>query len=111
MTIFQGGSAHGQTLLLRRSPEFLRVVFDGKKWDALDCPGDQPKTTEKIFVYRLVGERGSVHIRGCRGGPSGFFRQATYITHPNAPEESVLRSQRLWDKWCRENVVCNDPSN
>lgn len=78
VTTFVDGPAKGQTLMLKRSPEVLNVVFDTKtgKWDALDQPGDKPSDSEVVHVYVLCERCGTVHVN-CRGG-GGFFPIAKY---------------------------------
>lgn len=106
MTTFLGGPAAGQTLLLRYCPEFLRVVEKRGQLDALDAPFDQSAIDEKITVYRLVEEKGNIHIcqRG-RGQQSGWFRLAEYVVLLEQPPEETLRSARLWDAWVQGQLA------
>lgn len=48
MTRFTDGPAQGLVLMLRRAARFLRVVHDGKKFDALDQLNDRPRPEERI---------------------------------------------------------------
>lgn len=79
MTTFLDGPAKGQCLMLRCSPEILRVVHDVKtgKWDALDLPTDTPRHDEEVYTYKLKRHIGSAFI--CRRpGGGGLTQIAEY---------------------------------
>ena len=80
MTTFLDGPAKGQRLMLKNSPQQLRVVFDvaTNTWDALDQPGDEPKHSEMVFDYELKERKGTCHIYK-RGGGGGFYPISEYV--------------------------------
>lgn len=79
MTTFLDGPAKGQTLILKRSPEILRVVLEPKtrKWDALDQPEDAPRPGEMVYIYVLKQHIGRT-ILCRRGGGGGVCQIAEY---------------------------------
>lgn len=100
MTSFLDGPAKGQSLSLKRSPVFLRVVCkvapeSGKlgPWDALDGPD------EVILVYRLAQNHGACHVHQS-GGRGGFYPISTYALSPHQPSDHILRDVNQWQKWC-----------
>lgn len=97
MTSFSDGPAAGQTLLLKRAPRFLRVTFNGSKWDALDQLADRPEPHEELFAYERSEYRGTCHMRFARGG--GFYCMAEYKLVPEQPTDAEMRSQSKWEKW------------
>lgn len=99
MTTFEDGPARGHTLMLKRTPIFLRVVALNGKWDALDQPADSPDAAETIFAYKLHEHKGSCHINAGRGR-SGFYPIATYRLVPEQPTDATMREQ--WTPWCDE---------
>lgn len=107
MTTFEFGPAHGQTLLLKRAPFFLRVVrTPAGKFDALDQLNDQPDAQETITVYRKLSESGWVHVCGRGGGAvSGRFVIARYRLHGEQPADETARSVREWRKWCEAQAT------
>lgn len=106
ITFHDGPAAYkANGLCLRRAPFFLRVVVKAGRtaackpaWDALDQLHDAPDRNETIYVYRLVKNHGSVHIRRQRGG--GFYVHAEYSYHPTQPSDAVLRDAEQWAEWC-----------
>jgi hypothetical protein len=99
MTTFQDGPAKGRTLLLRRSPIFLRVTQYKNDFDALDSPDDWPGDEEIIYAYRRVLHQGTAHInRGSRGG--GWYPICEYAMVKPQPEAMFMRSNTEWAKWC-----------
>jgi hypothetical protein len=54
-TKFLDGPAKGKSLELQCAPEFLRVVIEGRKVDALDLPDDEPAADE---IIHRVSTRG-----------------------------------------------------
>ena len=78
MTTFLDGPAKGQNLALKASPEILRVVQDIEtgEWDALDQPGDKPRSEEQVFNYVLVECHGTMHLNA--GKRSGFYKISIY---------------------------------
>lgn len=106
MTTFLDGPAKGQTLMLKRGPYFLRVVTDGKKWDALDQLDDTAVPGEQIFVYVMEGIPSRMHLNA-RGGRGGFFVSATYKLAPNQPKDGEVRKIDDWAVWCQHNKPAN----
>lgn len=104
MTHFEGGPAHGQTLMLKRSPFFLRVVEDKGAFDALDQLDDQPRPGEKLYAYRREGEARMVHVNTGRKPGGGFYPMATYRFMTPQPSESDMADRDLWRQWCRQNM-------
>lgn len=98
MTTFTNGPAKGQTLLLRRSPVYLRVVFDSRNFDALDQPDDEPRRNERVYIYELQETKGHVFLDGpkCRG----CFAIASYSMVLNPPNEATMRDTDAWAQWC-----------
>ena len=90
MTTFLDGPARGQFLRLRHSPESLRVVEAGGKWDALDAPDDKPRPGETVYLYKLIKRSGTVHIDSRRGGKrvGNWYAIASYRYVP--PEECLI---------------------
>jgi hypothetical protein len=101
MTKFQDGPAQGQVLMLKASPQFLRVTsaHTGRKWDGLDQPHDVPEPGEKLFAYVLAEKTGNCHINMGRGR-GGFYPMQTYKFIPNQPSDAVMRDLELWEAWC-----------
>lgn len=97
MTQFENGPAKGTTLMLKKSPRFLRVTEENGKFDALDQPTDTPSPTEKIYVYERVGDPGAVHINAKKGG--GFYSMATYRYFENQPTDEYMRDAAKWEYW------------
>lgn len=108
MITFQQGPAAGKTLMLRRVPFFLRVVYreviNGIELDALDQREDTPRPEEKIVVYlRQPDTRPNqihLNVRGKKGG--GWFARGTYKLSPVQPEkDEYMRDPMLWENWCK----------
>jgi len=99
MTKLEGGPANGKTLMLKRSPRFLRVTEDDGQFDALDDQLDTPKITEKLFAYEIVGDivRGFIDFGGKQKKESGFYAIATYKFIEPQPSDSEMRITILWD--------------
>lgn len=102
MTKFQDGPAKGKTLMLKRSPIFLRVVTVRDSVDALDQPDDRPRKGEVCFAYILTGKPGSCHIKAAKGR-SGFYPIAEYRLAPSQPNQRVMHDDGLWSVWCEAN--------
>lgn len=103
MTTFTDGPAAGKTLLIKRSPYFLRVVDDGTKLDALDQVDDSPKPSETCYAYRCAKVSGAVHLN-IKGGRGGFFPRAEYAFIPEQPPQAVMRSRAEWSEWCHAHA-------
>lgn len=98
MTTFIDGPAAGKTLLLKRSPRFLRVVESNGIFDALDQPTDTPSPNETLYAYRLNADHGTVHINRGRHG-SGFYAMADYKLVALQPTDSVMRHGDTWETY------------
>src|SRR5574340_877689 len=103
MTRFLDGPAAGQTLMLRSAPGLLRVTFcvdekNKEKWDALDQREDTPRRNERVFAYEREGAAGAAFIDG--PGMHGVYAVASYRAVLNPPEDSVMRDNITWRKWC-----------
>lgn len=84
--------------LVKRAPPFLRAVVDQKTGakDVLDQMEDVPKKTEKVYVYKLQGEAGQVHIHG--KGINGWYATGNYLFLSNVDGEA-LRANNAWQEW------------
>ncbi len=102
MTTFIDGPAKGQTLMLKRALMFLRVVNEGKKWDALDQPGDVPELSESLHAYQLTERPLMAHLNMGRGR-GGFYPLSSYKLVQVQPTDAVMRDQAKWRQWCEEN--------
>lgn len=105
MTSFVDGPAKGTVLQLQRAPFLLRVV-SGKpgEFDALDQPDDEPKLYESIYVYRLAGPPGSVHICRSPRRSSGWFAVAEYKLLDRPVRDADVRTTADWNDWCDRNM-------
>jgi hypothetical protein len=109
VTRFLDGPAAGTTLYLKRAPVYLRAVqgpagpTHAGDWDALDQLEDEPRSSERIVVYRLEGEPTFCHInRGGRG--SGFYRGGAYRVVEPQPTDLEVRSTAAWRAWVSVQV-------
>lgn len=109
MTSFLDGPAGGVTLMLRRAPLLLRVVFSREtgQWDALDQLGDTPGAGEEVHVYYREGEPtvGFIDYAG-KGGrrEGGRFVMAHFRHWPTPPADEYLRDTDLWRQWARQQA-------
>ena len=102
MTTFREGPAAGHVLMLRRAPQFLRVVVaPGNKIDALDQLDDQPGAREAIHVYEIEEYRGTVHISCRPRSNSGSYVHATYRHYDPQPADTEIRETAAWRDWTR----------
>ena len=106
---FVDGPAKFRELNLRRTPIFLRVVFDKDGTvDALDMPEDEPKISEGICVYKMVE---GTKIAGFTCGHKELgcvqFKGACYRMYEHQPEEKKLRHGGLWRRWVEIEVALN----
>jgi hypothetical protein len=93
-------------LQLRRAPVMLRVVHSVRGgWDALDQEGDDPKPSETVHVYIMVGEPTRMHIliRGKGKKDGGFFASARYRYLDVQPADEIVRAEFRWRGWCEDN--------
>ena len=88
--------------LVKRSPVFLRAVIDAKgEIDVLDQVEDTPKKTEKIYVYKRIGESTWCHIKMGKRSQSGYYALANYCYMPDVDGEQ-LRDTAKWQIWVTE---------
>lgn len=99
MTTFQDGPAHGVILRLRRAPYFLRVTYDGAKYDALDQLEDVARPEETLHLYRITAKPNWCHIRASKPEASGMFSMANYAYVSPQPDDAILRDNEAWLKW------------
>lgn len=100
MTKFTDGPAKGQTLMLKRTPIFLRVACKDGKFDALDQPSDEARPGELLFCYILAAKpQGHVTVRGT-GGVGGIYPLAQYRLYDLQPAQAIMRHNSLWCHWC-----------
>jgi len=107
MINFHEGPAHGKTLLLKRSPIFLRVVIDGNgNIDALDALDDIPADEESIYCYKVDESKPISRVHILTGNPgrkgSGWFISADYNYFDEQPADDQMRSTEAWRKWTKE---------
>jgi hypothetical protein len=103
LTTFENGPAHEAKLMLRRSPYFLRVTYNGKDYDALDQLEDKPNPDETIYLYRITALPGWCHIRATKGA-GGTYSMAHYAYVSPQPADAILRDNDAWRKWVSEQV-------
>jgi len=95
------GPAEG-AYLVKRAPLFLRAVIDEQgEADVLDQLDDVPKPREMVYVYRLEGTAGRLHLHF--GGKGGWYAMASYRYLPDVDGEH-LRGWKLWRDWCIERA-------
>jgi hypothetical protein len=102
VTRFENGPAHGVTLMLHRAPYFLRVVYDGNAYDALDQLEDVAKPEETIYVYRITELPGWCHIKATKGGGTYSFGNYEFISPQ--PDDELVRDNEAWRKWVSEQT-------
>lgn len=103
MTTFKNGPADGQTLMLKRTPIYLRVTLKQKAGkiiaDALNEIGDTPQDDEELFAY-IVTARPVAHVHmNCGRGRGGFFPIVQYTFIEEQPSDEIMRDQAAWEKW------------
>ncbi len=89
---------------VKRAPLFLRGVVDTvtKEIDVLNELADEPKPTEKVFVYKRQGEVTPVHLN-FGGGKGGFYAMAEYRFLDDIDGE-LFRATEPWRTWCIANT-------
>ena len=119
MISFLDGPAKGQVMVLKRVPQFLRVVQNSNgDIDALDQFYDTPSLDESIYAYQTEGEVTRAHIRvsGSRKAGkstdlrSGFYWMAKYRLCPVQPSDSIMRSAIAWGEWAAERASVLNPA-
>ena len=90
------------TYMCKRAPLLLRAV-KGKdnagNTDVLDLVDDTPTTGESVYIYKLEGEAGTVHLN-FGGGKGGWYAFASYRYLPDVDGET-LRDNETWQAWAR----------
>lgn len=102
MIKFKEGPAGGLILSLKAAPLFLRAVYNGKAWDALDQATDQPTKRESIFVYKRVSDVQMWHMKFSNSKENGYYASAEYEYLKDQPAESIMRYNGQWQQWCKE---------
>ncbi len=101
------GPAEG-AYAVKRAPLYLRAILNtntGEK-DVLDQLDDRPDDFEEMWVYKLEGEAGRVHLNfgsGRGGQRTGFYATGDYHHVPDAPT-AELRDTEAWRRWCAAQV-------
>lgn len=99
------------TYLVKRAPIFLRAVIDERTGDkdVLNELDDEPRPTEKVYIYKLFDDTSPVHLN-FGGGKGGFYVMGKYRHLPDVDGET-LRETEVWRAWCiahTEEVVDKD---
>lgn len=105
MIEFLDGPAAGETLQLRRAPQYLRVVYTEKETDALDQLEDEPRPEEDIMAYQLIEPATRLHllVRGKKAREKGgWWAVGKYTMCENQPPDEVMRDRARWQAWARE---------
>lgn len=103
MIRFLDGPAVGVTLVLRRTPIFLRVVRGrGGKWDGLDQPDDDPGPTETVYVYALHEHQGGWWWKCQPASEGGWLPNAAYRFFAEQPTDEIVRDGARWREWAEE---------
>jgi len=100
MITFVDGPAPGQTLVVRRAKFFLRVTFDGSKWDCLNEYFDTAAAGETLYVYLLIEKPTAVHLKMTKRSQSGWYAMARYRFLPEQPADADIRENASWRIWC-----------
>ena len=91
--------------LVKTAPDFLRAVIDKKgETDVLDQLEDKPKASETVYVYKLVGNRGHIHICMSPRSHSGFYALGDYSYLPEV-NGADLRDNTAWESWVKAQKV------
>jgi hypothetical protein len=104
MIEFIDGPVQRRSLRLKRTPAFLRAVYDphaSAGWDALDQLNDEPAAIETIYAYQMVEPPSMIHIHARVGG--GWYAHARYQLVKEQPADGILRDSKLWDAWVNAN--------
>lgn len=87
------------SFLVKRAPEYLRAVIDGKgEANVLDLVDDTPEPTEKVHVYHIEGTANWFHLLMSPRSKSGWYMMANYRHMPEVDGEK-LRDNTDWQKW------------
>lgn len=102
MLRLQDGPAKGD-YLCRRAPVFLRAVVDETtgEGDCLDQLCDEPKRSEKVYVYERLGTAEVIHLNSRK--THGFFEFGRYRHVPDVDGEA-LRDNAAWQAWCLQRI-------
>ena len=85
------------SFMVKRAPRYLRAVKDADgSTDVLDQVEDTPKPSEKVYVYRMEGNPGTIHLHG--GKSSGWWALASYY-HLEALDGESFRDNQAWQEW------------
>lgn len=112
MLSFSGGPAEGATMIARRAPLLLRVVYCARKdeFDVLDQLSDTPAEHESIYVYRRTSSADPCFLDySDRGGRRRGMRCmiAQYQFLEPQPGDTNTRINDAWQRWCEAYVAKN----
>lgn len=112
MIAFYGGPADGETLMLRRSPQLLRVVINAAgKLDALDQLEDVAEAGETIHVYKRKSVATPYHLYfggGKNSKRNGWYARAEY-EYLETPADEAVRAPAAWQAWARIAAAIHFP--
>ena len=95
------------SFMVKRAPVYLRAVINEKgETDLLDQIEDTPGQKEKVHVYKMEGNPGTVHLfaRGKNGKSlSGWYAMAIYNHMPEVDGEQ-LRDNPKWQEWATNQL-------
>jgi hypothetical protein len=94
MTTFENGPAHDAKLMLRRSPYFLRVTYDGTKYDALDQLEDTPRNRTKRFTSTESRRYRAGVTSGPRRAVAARIRWGNYAYVSPQPPDAIGENAR-----------------
>jgi hypothetical protein len=103
ITFIGGPATARQGMLLRRAPDYLRIVVDADGGvDALDQLVDTPQDGELVHVYRRRGGVDAAHLcyRGKQKHRSGYYAIAEYEYLADVDGEQ-LRDTDAWRAWAQ----------
>lgn len=99
MTTFRDGPAKGQTLMLKRSPIYLRVTELLGTWNALDQLADVWEPGEALYCYRLAEKPGYMHVNTGRRPGGGSYPLSSYELVAEQPPAETMKDNALWREW------------
>jgi hypothetical protein len=99
------------TFMVKRAPIFLRAVIDAKgEIDVLDQLDDTPKKTEKIYVYKRIGQASTFHVKMAKRSELGWYVLADYWYMPDVDGEQY-RDNATWQLWVADELLKMEDEN
>ena len=100
------GHGKGKLLDLKRTPKYLRFVFNGSDWgtlDALDQLDDTPRPGEHM-IAAVIGESSNIHVDGMKNGRRCGWnvKIIDYDMIAVQPSQELMRDIAKWQAWCVE---------